>query len=239
MYKEKFEKLEREVESKVKEAKEQAKNEVLSEVDRDLERIREEIKAKVEKEINEAYFKEHQKVLDDLQKQLDEAHEKSKRFENLEKALADVFIMPAMKLIESLSREHVKEEVAKVLPELKKTVESSLEFGHVEAHTLNLDASELTVNLSHSEKPVDLTTENVPGRIMYTAINNMPKEGFTEKEICETMKKLYGWDIPHGNLAPQLSGNLVRLGLIYRVPSTKPQRYAVPQKRKINVVKMP
>jgi len=101
---------------------------------------------------------------------------------------------------------------------------------------LNLEHSEMVVNLSHREHEVKLTTETQQGQIMYVAINDMPKEGFTEKEISRGLKE-HGWNIPHTSLAPQLSSNLVKSGLLVKVKEGRQVKYRLPTKLKINIAK--
>lgn len=102
--------------------------------------------------------------------------------------------------------------------------------------TLDLEYKELIVNINHKEETIKLTTEIQQGQIMYVALNDMPKEGFTENQISEALKE-HGWNIPHTSLAPQLSSNLVKSGLLIKIEGTRPTRYRVPTKIKIKVVK--
>jgi hypothetical protein len=44
---------------------------------------------------------------------------------------------------------------------------------------------------------MELTTANQQGQIMYVAIHDLPKEGFTESEVSDALKE-HGWNISHG-----------------------------------------
>jgi hypothetical protein len=99
--------------------------------------------------------------------------------------------------------------------------------------TLNLNHKELVVNLAHEEKEVNLTTGTVMGKILFSALTELSKEGFSEAELSETLKE-HGWNVLHNTLAPTLGG-LVRDGYLVKLEGTKPARYRLPEKVKLNV----
>lgn len=101
--------------------------------------------------------------------------------------------------------------------------------------TLNLEASQLTINVKHTEEPKNLTTTNQQGQMMYVAIHDLPREGFTEQELGAGLVE-HGWTIPSSSLHVQLAVNLIKDGLVVRIPDTKPARYRLPSKVKVNVV---
>jgi hypothetical protein len=101
---------------------------------------------------------------------------------------------------------------------------------------IDLTNEELNVQITYTEKNVQMTTANQQGQIIYTALNDLPKEGFTELEMSAALKE-HGWNIPHNSLAPTLSGTLIKAGLLFKVEGKKPIKYRLPSKVKINVQK--
>jgi len=99
--------------------------------------------------------------------------------------------------------------------------------------TLNLTHKELTVNLTHEEKELKLTTGTVMGKVLFCALTELSKEGFSEAELSEALKE-HGWNVPHNTLAPTLGG-LARDGTLVRLEGVKPAKYRLPQKVKLNV----
>jgi hypothetical protein len=100
--------------------------------------------------------------------------------------------------------------------------------------TLNLNNSELTVNVSHSERTIEMDTTKQQGQILYVAIHDLPKEGFTESELSRALNER-GWPIAHSSLAPQINVNLTKTGLLIPLEELKPKKYRLPSKLKINV----
>jgi len=94
---------------------------------------------------------------------------------------------------------------------------------------------ETTVNISHREEAVSMSTSTVLGKILYIAINDLSREGWSEKDLSEAMKE-HGWNVGHSTLAPNL-GNLVKQGHLIRIAKTRPTRYKLPSKLKVNVEK--
>lgn len=99
--------------------------------------------------------------------------------------------------------------------------------------TLNLNHKELVVNLAHEEKELNLTTATVMGKVLFSALTALSKEGFSEAELSQTLKE-HGWNVPHNTLAPTLGG-LVRDGYLLKVEGARPAKYRLPQKVKLNV----
>jgi len=94
---------------------------------------------------------------------------------------------------------------------------------------LNLEHKKLVVNLTHEERELNMTTETVNGKILFCALTELSKGGFTEAELSEALKE-HGWNIGHTTLAPNLGG-LARDGYLIRIEG-KPTRYRLPQKVK-------
>lgn len=100
-------------------------------------------------------------------------------------------------------------------------------------HDLNLEHREISVTISHIEKQVNMNTDTVNGKILYCAINYL-QQGFSEGDLSKILQE-HGWNIGHSTLAPQLAG-LVRDGYLVKL-ETRPTKYRLPLKLKINVVK--
>jgi len=102
-----------------------------------------------------------------------------------------------------------------------------------EPTTIDLEHRELVVNLIHVEKPVEMNTDIIIGKIMFCMIKDLEGDLPTEEQISNALLER-GWNIGHTTLAPTLGG-LVRQGYIIRIPNTKPSKYRMPTKLKINV----
>lgn len=101
--------------------------------------------------------------------------------------------------------------------------------------TLNLKHKELAVNLTHEEKVLNMTTDTVNGKVLFCALTELPKNGFCEAELSENLKE-HGWNVGHTTLAPQLGG-LVRDGYLVKLEGSRPSKYRLPGKLKINMLK--
>ncbi len=99
--------------------------------------------------------------------------------------------------------------------------------------TLNLNHKELVVNLAHEEKELNMTTGTVIGKVLFSALTELSKEGFSEAELSEILKE-HGWNVPHNTLAPTMGG-LVRDGYLVKLEGAKPAKYRLPSKVKLNV----
>lgn len=97
----------------------------------------------------------------------------------------------------------------------------------------NLEETQLSVNLSHQEKQVNMTTGTVIGKILYCALTELSKEGFSESELTVALKER-GWNVGHSTLAPSLGG-LVRDGYLIKLAGTRPSKYRLPVKLKMNI----
>lgn len=194
-------------------------------------------------------WEEEKKKREKLEQQLTELHEASRKdLEELHRQIEtqgetigklnekleaftkfqEVLVKPFAGYIEDAVSGRVKAEVEKAL---KSSIGVS---GAAMTQALSLEHAEMIVNVKHSEKPVSLSTETQHGQIMYVAINELPKEGFTEREISEALKE-HGWDIAHSSLAPALGSQLAKNGMLIKVPNTRPTRYRIPSKVQIKV----
>jgi hypothetical protein len=135
----------------------------------------------------------------------------------------------------SLEAELKKLEPLKTLREsLIKALGIELVSTTVISEKMSLEHKELTVDIRHSEKTVEMTTETQLGQILYCAINDLPKEGFTMKDLQNSLAE-HGWYISNTSLPPNLA-QLVKNGYLVKL-KTKPITYRLPTKLKINVIK--
>lgn len=98
--------------------------------------------------------------------------------------------------------------------------------------TINLTEKELTVNLSHEETEVGLTTKTVTGKVVFCGLQDLAKEGFSEAALSGCLKER-GWNVGHSTLAPTLGG-LVKDGYLIRLEG-KPAKYRLPTKLTVRV----
>lgn len=105
--------------------------------------------------------------------------------------------------------------------------------GRPSTQTINLKEKDLVINLTHEEKPVNMTTDTVVGKILFAASSELPKDGFSEGALSESLKER-GWNVGHSTLAPTLGG-LVKDGYLIRLEGTRPSRYRLPGKQKLNL----
>lgn len=103
--------------------------------------------------------------------------------------------------------------------------------GKADKMNVNLEETALTVNVSHLEKTISMTTGTVAGKILFCALNGLSKDGFSEVELSEAMKE-HGWNVGHNTLAPSL-GQFVRDGYLIKVEKTRPIKYRLPAKLKM------
>jgi len=96
-----------------------------------------------------------------------------------------------------------------------------------------LHEKELIVNIIHSEKPIEMTTDDVYGRLMLCAIKDLPKEGFDETQIGGAMAER-GWRMERILLALHLD-KLNKVGRLLKISTQKPYKYRLPSKLTINV----
>lgn len=100
---------------------------------------------------------------------------------------------------------------------------------------VNLEENQLTVNVTHQEKDVNMTTATVLGKVLFCALTELPKEGFSEAELAGELKE-HGWNIGHSTLAPTLGG-CIRDGYLVKADDSRPAKYRLPVKLKMNVEK--
>jgi hypothetical protein len=102
-----------------------------------------------------------------------------------------------------------------------------------ESETINLEHKEITVNLTHSNKIIEMTTDDIHGRIMFCAIHDLPKDGFDEMQMTGAMADR-GWRMERILLALHMD-KLNKVGRLLKISTQKPYRYRLPSKISINV----
>jgi polyhydroxyalkanoate synthesis regulator phasin len=100
---------------------------------------------------------------------------------------------------------------------------------------INLEHRELEVEISHTEETVEMSTKTGLGKILYVAIETLPKDGFTEKELSDALDER-GWHTPHSTLAPNLA-QLCKQGYLIKITNQKPTKYKLPTLLKIKIEK--
>jgi len=183
----------------------------------------------------EAYVKDqanwknqYQRSLDELNKVLEQIHELTDKISSKEQELIET-----KKKLGSQTKDI---ETAKELKDLfKKLLFEDLETpkNFKMPSTIDFEHREITINLTNKTESIKLTTKNQIGQIMYVAIKELSKDGFTEKELSDGLKE-HGWNIAHSSLAPHLGTNLPKQGLLISL-DTKPAKYRIPSKIKLNV----
>lgn len=167
----------------------------------------------------------HNKIPEEIAKQREENLVLTKKCEQLQTELDG--LKPAARF-----REALKEFIGPLsTPENSSTKED-------EVSIVNLNHEETTYLISHTEKKVELTTVDQQGQILFTALNDLPREGFSEKQLSDALNER-GWPISHGSLAPHLNVNLPRKGLITPLPADpgnhKARLYKIPSKINMKV----
>lgn len=100
--------------------------------------------------------------------------------------------------------------------------------------TIDLEAAETVIKLSHTLEPVKMSTKTGLGKILYAAVHDLKSKPSSENEISDALQE-YGWSMAHSTLAPNLA-QLVKQGLLVKEQG-KPIRYRTPGKLKIDVEK--
>ena len=98
---------------------------------------------------------------------------------------------------------------------------------------VELDHAEVTYTIKDTSKAVVMDTDKIVGKVLFVALKDLPKDGWTEKDLSEKMLER-GWNIGHSTLAPTL-GSFVKDGKIIRIEDTKPTKYRFPSNVKFNV----
>lgn len=160
-----------------------------------------------------------------LQKVLAERNELLDRVASLEKQLEDLkkSFEPANQ-IQKVFSELVRNELERTLPHRDLAGRGKT--------TVELEHKELIVNLHHTgEKEVKMSTNNKEGQILYCALNDLPKEGWTYAEMNKALTER-GWPIKSSTLSAKLS---ILAGRSILVKTKK--GYRLPTKVKFDVTK--
>jgi len=98
---------------------------------------------------------------------------------------------------------------------------------------INLQEKELVVNIGHSENIVQMTTDDLFGRIMLCVLKDLPREGFDEMQLQGAMRER-GWHMERIMLALNM-GKLIKAGRLLKDGQKQPYRYRLPSKITVNV----
>jgi hypothetical protein len=105
-----------------------------------------------------------------------------------------------------------------------------------QVQNVKLEAETVNFSVSHSEKTVEITTRDQQGQILFCALNDLPREGFTQKEMTDALQDRT-WNMSAGSLSVHLNVNLVKKGLLIRGPTDpgthKTVKYRLPAKLNI------
>jgi hypothetical protein len=93
---------------------------------------------------------------------------------------------------------------------------------------MDLVDQELAVTVTHEEKTVNISTTSHPGKIMFLALTELNREGWSERELSEALAE-HGWQIPHGSLSARFT-ELTQLGWLIRIKDGQSTRYRLPTK---------
>jgi intein/homing endonuclease len=185
--------------------------------------VEEKLRAQV-RSINEEWGKDKQKIIE-LHSELSKAeHQVREQKETIGKLQQDE---AKVKVADDL-----KNAFSRLLPPAQAVPTGSAAASN--SLTVDLEHRESSFTVSHVEEPVELSTKNQAGKIIFVAITDLPKEGFTERELSNALQER-GWPIGHSTLAPTLSSTLPKMGLLMRVDGSSPAKYRVPGRVKVNV----
>lgn len=179
--------------------------------------------------------KELEKTLGDYSKQVKELQGKIKKTPSIEKL--EERILDLERQLDTQTEEYTALlKKAEVLNNLQKALEPLIVARALVSgkRTVNLENVETTFNVKHSEETVELSTKTQQGQIIYCAVHDLEGKAFTEKEMSSALKE-HGWNIAHSSLAPQLSGNLTKAGLLIKNREGRNVTYRLPSKIKVNV----
>lgn len=180
-------------------------------------------KYQMEKARAEELRKDAEKLLVEKEKayeRIEEVQERIQRLENVFKEYEgfDRFLISRI--------ENVVDERLKALP--------NIPAGVLGTSSVELEASEMRVKLSHTEEAVKMTTKTGLGKILYAVIHDLKGKPSSENEISDELQE-HGWPMGHSTLAPNLA-QLVKQGLVVKEEG-KPLRYRPPGRLKIEVEK--
>jgi len=137
--------------------------------------------------------------------------------------------------VENFSRSLSRlESSAHAIEEGLQRVSEALSFRPLDLKPIDLEHRELVVTITHKPETVKMDTTSQLGRIMYVAIEDMSREGFTEEELSKALKE-YGWNIKHASLAPNLA-KLVKQGYLIKIRK-RPVQYRLPSKLRIEIAR--
>jgi hypothetical protein len=177
------------------------------ELEKQFADIRTQVYDELKEEADKWVKEERQKAFREAMEKVEEI-KKQWNVEGKEKKIADL-----TKELEGFRE--LKGALAKILP-VQGAIEPTKE-------TVNLEHKELVINVSHQgEEVVTMATRNIEGQILYCAVNDLPKEGFSVNEMNDSLME-NGWAVKTKTLYTKLSilssqGRLVKTDKGYRLP---------------------
>lgn len=91
------------------------------------------------------------------------------------------------------------------------------------SENINLEHKELAVNIQHKgEQRVNMSTDTIEGQVLYCAVNDLPKEGFTFADMQKALQE-NGWGVKETSIRTKLSlfvndAKLIKTEKGYRLP---------------------
>jgi hypothetical protein len=178
-----------------------------------------------------------------LKQELAEAKEQleanRKEFERLEKDNAELdeqneVLSSELSQLNSVKK--LRDALLDIIP-VQSTIKAPIVNGNGNGTTTILMAdTQLNIEVSHFDKTVEMKTDNdQKGQIMYVAVNDLPKDGFTVSEASSALRE-HGWNIADSSLTAHLSANLPKMGLIISLGG-RPAKYRLPGKVNVKVSK--
>jgi len=124
---------------------------------------------------------------------------------------------------------YTDQEITKLREEIDKKIVGTpvLSTGKVQ---LNLEKMDLAVTVKHETKEVNMTTDNLEGKVMFIVVTHFADKSFAEEELQPFIGN-YGWQIPHNSLAPLMGSTLQKKGLLVKSEG----KYKLPTFVKVNV----
>jgi hypothetical protein len=102
-----------------------------------------------------------------------------------------------------------------------------------EKEEIHLEDKELVITVTHTDKIIDMTTDDVFGRIMLCALKDLNREGFDENDMSRAMDE-HGWHMDRILVALNMS-KLAKIGRLLKITTQRPYKYRLPSKLTVNV----
>jgi hypothetical protein len=113
------------------------------------------------------------------------------------------------------------------------TLEAKPSDKTTEKEEIHLEDKELVISITHTDKIIDMTTDDVFGRIMLCALKDLNREGFDENDMSRAMDE-HGWHMDRILVALNMS-KLAKIGRLLKITTQRPYKYRLPSKLTVNV----